>query len=610
LIEKSRSGTGARIRVLDPHVANKIAAGEVVERPASVVKELVENAVDAHASSIEVHLEEGGRRLIRVVDDGWGMGAEDLGRAFVPHATSKLADVDDLEAIASLGFRGEALASIGSVAHARVVSREGGAEAGHAVENRGGRLTPVRAAGAAPGTDVRVRNLFFNMPARLKFLRTVRTELGHVDDLLRRFALAFPETGFRLVHDGTETLQAPPGQDRRERLGALFGRRLADEALFVEFEIEGGRLEAYLGPPSIHRPHARDLRFFVNGRFVRDKMLHRVVRDVYRATLHGGRYPVVFLFFEIDPARIDVNVHPQKTEIRWRDPRFLHAAVGPALRRALRNADLAARSAHELDAAGPAGSPPAEGIRSAMADFFDRAARGEAEPHRRRPGGSSGGGRVREPAAGGDTPASPGASPGASPARLAQFHDSWIVAQTADGLAIIDQHALHERVNYERILRRLTEGGVDSQRLLVPEEIDLERADQALLEEHEELLRRCGLEWSPFGPASIAVESLPAVLPRDRAAELVHDLVGLLRARGARDARDDADVDPRVLFHDLADTMACKASVRFGDRMSEEEVRALLDESGALESGFVCPHGRPTVWRIPHAELERRFGRR
>ncbi len=618
VIEKNRLkdplASGARIRVLDPHVANKIAAGEVVERPASVVKELVENALDAHAQHVEVYLEEGGRRLIRVVDDGWGMGAQDLERTFLAHATSKLADVEDLESIATLGFRGEALASIGSIAQARIVSREADSDSGHVVENRGGKLLPVRSAGAAPGTDVSVRNLFFNTPARQKFLRTVRTEFGHVEDLLRRFALAFPEVGFRLTHNGTETLHAPPASDRRERLGALFGKALGDAVLRVDLETGEGKVEAYLAPPSITRPNARDLRFFVNGRFVRDKILHRLVRDVYRDTLHGGRYPVVFLFFDLDPTRIDVNVHPQKTEIRWRDARFLHAAVGPALRRALRNADLATRSAHELDGAGPGATPHTEGIRSAMADFFHRAAQGDdrlGEPGASRFGGPSGSGSGSGSGADrGASDAETGAfdqnpSDGLRPLRIAQFHNSWLVVETESGLAIVDQHALHERMNYDRILKRLTEGGVDSQRLLVPEEVELSAQDQALLVDHQDLLRRCGIEWSPFGPGSIAVEALPAVLPRAKAAELVHDIAGLLRARGG-----DADIDPRVLFHDVADTMACKASVRFGDRLNDAEARALLEESGALDASFVCPHGRPTVWRIAGTELEKRFGRR
>ncbi len=588
MIEKTR--TAGRIRVLDPHVANKIAAGEVVERPASVVKELVENALDAHAGRIEIHVERGGAQLVRVVDDGSGIPGEDLPLAFLPHATSKLSEVDDLESIATLGFRGEALASIGAVAQARIVSRVRGAEAGFLIEDEGGALGEVRAAAAAPGTDVTVRNLFFNTPARARFLRTPRTELGHIEDLVRCFALAFPEVSFRLVHDGLELLRTAPGEDRRARLRAVYGPELEGRLLAVR--VPG--LEAYLGPPTETRPHARDLRFFVNGRYVRDRILLRVVKDAYRDAVHGGRYPVAFLFLEVDPATIDVNVHPAKAEIRWRDPRWLHTAIAPALARALREADLSVG-----DVGGPIGpSGRHEGVRQAMADFMRRATEGE-------------GPRVFEGSAGGPGgsphPREPGVLEGASPAQplpfgVFQVHDSFLVCEVEDGLAIIDQHALHERVQYDRILKRLSEGGVDAQRLLVPEEVELGAADGALLEEHKDLLARCGIAWSPFGDRSIALETLPAVVPRARAGELVRDLVELLRARGSA-------IDPRTLFHDVADTMACKASVRFGDRLSREEALALLQESGALDKAFVCPHGRPTVWRIPFPELRRRFGR-
>jgi DNA mismatch repair protein MutL len=580
-----------RIHVLDTHVANKIAAGEVIERPASVVKELVENAIDAHATRIEVRVEQGGARLVRVLDDGWGIGREDLAMAFLPHATSKLDDVDDLESIATLGFRGEALASIGAVSQARIVSRVRGEESGFAIENRGGDLGSARAAGAAPGTEISVRNLFFNTPARARFLRTVRTEFGHIEDLVRRFALAFPEIGFTLVHDAQEVLRTTPGEDRLGRLRTLFGPKLADQLLPVAAEAAAGRLDGFLAPPSVTRPNARDLHFFVNGRYIKDKILHRIVRDAYRDALHPGRYPVVFLFLEMDPAQLDVNVHPTKAEVRWRQPRFLHDVVAPALRRALRTADLAGRFG---DAPEGGAADHGEGVRGALADFLRRA---EDRDDRHRPWG--GGTHVRE----GET--AEGGAPGARPFSVFQVHNAYLVCEVDDGIAIVDQHALHERVQYDRIVRKLAQGGVETQRLLVSEEVELDAEDRGLLEEHEELLRRCGFEWSPFGRNSIAIEAMPAVVPREKGAELLRDLVELLRASLGGDT-----VDPKTLFHDVADTMACKAAVRFGDRLSREEAEALLTESGALDRAFVCPHGRPTVLRLGFVELEKRFGRR
>jgi DNA mismatch repair protein MutL len=573
--------TDARIRVLDPHIANKIAAGEVVERPSSVVKELVENALDAHATRVEVFAEAGGSRLLRVVDDGWGVAPDDLGVIFAPHATSKLSDVDDLECIATLGFRGEALASIGSVSQARIVSRMRAQPDGAEVRNEGGRITPPRSAAAAPGTDVTVRNLFFNTPARARFLRTVRTEIGHIEDLITRFALAFPEVGFRLVHDGKELVRTEPGEDRRARVRQLFGKELGDSMLHAEARTGSGRVEAFLSPPSVTRANARGLHFFVNGRFIRDKVLHRVVRDVYRDTLHHGRYPVAFLFLDIDPAEVDVNVHPTKAEVRWRNPRFLHSFVAPVLRRALRDQD------HAAELSGPAPEQPSErldGVRGAIADYL----------------ADQGPGSV-------SSPPPPAYAPGfvAEPSALSVFqvHDSYLVCEVDDGIAIVDQHALHERVQYDRILDKLTEGGVEAQRLLVPEQVELPAADRALLDERGDLIRKCGFEWSPFGDSEVALEAIPAVIPRHQAGDLLRDLVDLLRAQGET-------VDARTLFHEVADTMACKAAVRFGDRLSREEAAALLEESGALDRAFVCPHGRPTVLRLNFSELEKRFGRR
>jgi len=580
-----RASQGPVVRILDAHVANKIAAGEVIERPASVVKELVENAIDAHATRIEVAVEEGGKRLIRVSDDGWGIGAEDLDRVFLPHATSKLTDVDDLESIATLGFRGEALASIGAVAQVRIRSRLPGEEAGHEIENNGGRRGGVRAAGAAPGTEITVRNLFFNTPARARFLRADRTEQGHVEERLRQTALAFPEIAFRLTAGERELLRTEPSESRAGRLESIYP--WADRLVPCAVELPHGRLEAFLGPPDLTRPNARDLRYFVNGRAVQDRILHRVVRDAYRDVLHHGRYPVALLFFTLDPSAIDVNVHPTKSEIRWRDARFLHAVVAPALARALRAEDLSSR--FDADA------PRADGVRSALRDFYDRADDGPAiaEPAAGRGGAPSGGEPRRSTVE----------APGDRAFSVVQMHDSYLVCEVEDGLAIVDQHALHERVNYDRIVAALQEDGVESQRLLVPERVELDRAAPGLMDEHRALLEKSGFRWSDFGDGEVALEAVPAVLSRGLAAEVVRDLLELLRRRGA-------DVDPKTLFHEVADTMACKASIRFGDRISREEARALLEESGALSRAFVCPHGRPTVLRIPFAELERRFGRR
>jgi len=584
---RSAPGRG-RIRVLDAQVANQIAAGEVVERPASVVKELVENSLDAHATRIEVHVERGGESLIRVVDDGWGIAREDLPAAFLPHATSKLSEVADLASIATLGFRGEALASIGAISHASILSRPRGAESGWLIENRGGEIAGPRAAGAAEGTDISVRDLFFNTPARAKFLRTVRTEIGHIEDLVREFAIAFPEVAFLLRHDGSDLLRTGVGETRLERLRRLFGRETADRLLHVSGDLACGRFEGFLSPPDLSRPHARDLHFFLNGRTIRDKILHRIVRDAYRDALHHGRYPVLFLFLEVDPAEVDVNVHPTKAEVRWRDARLLHSGVAPALAQALRAGD---RSLPLAPDAVDDAQQRREAVRGAVNDFLSRQERlSSGSPP-----------CFGLPAMGGG----PGGRPPGAPISIVQLHDSYLVCEVEDGIAIVDQHALHERVWYDRILARLMKGGVEAQRLLVPEQVELSGEEIGLLDEHRDLLRRCGLEWSPFGGGSVALETIPAVVPRAKAVELLRDLLDLLGGRGG-EARA---LEPRLLFHDVADTMACKAAIRFGDRLSREEATALLEESGALDRAFVCPHGRPTVLRLTLPELARRFGR-
>ena len=346
-------------------------------------------------------------------------------------------------------------------------------------------------------------------------------------------------------------------------------------------------------PPSLTRPTARDLRYFVNGRAIQDRILHRVVRDAYRDVLHHGRYPVAFLFFTLDPEQIDVNVHPTKAEIRWRDARFLHSAVGPALARTLRAEDLAAR----MDQASAGSSATrTEGVKDALRDFLDRA--GGDAPRVFEPAPP----RSMQPDRGPVLPDAQ-ATPAGGAYSIVQMHDSYLVCEVEDGIAIVDQHALHERVNYDRILGALMQNGVEAQRLLVAEQVDLDAAALALMDEHRELLERSGFRWSPFGERTVALEAIPLAIPRERAGELVRDLLELLRVRGS-------GLDAKTLFHDVADTMACKASVRFGDRLSREEARALIEESGALQRAFVCPHGRPTVLRLPFAELERRFGRR
>jgi DNA mismatch repair protein MutL len=594
-----------RIRILADHVVNQIAAGEVVDRPASVVKELVENAIDAGATRVDVAIAGGGRDRIEVADDGVGMDSEDLAAAFLPHATSKLREVADLEHIASLGFRGEALASIGAVSRATISSRPRGGASGAFVEDREGEVGPVRPAGAAPGTVVVVEGLFTGVPARRKFLKSAATEAGHVHDLLTKFALAHPDVAFRLACDGRSALVAEEGEGRLERIGHFHGDDLARSLLPVRAEGEIS-LEAWIGPPSVTRADARLQQTLLNGRAIRDRTVQHAAREAYRDLLPpGNRQAVAFLFLSCDPARVDVNVHPAKAEVRWRDSSLVHETV----RRALRAALEGARPGVPLATA--AGSAvPATTVEAAEFAFTTGAGRAAFAP--RRFPSSGGAGLVHEHAHGLECEhghAEDRAVAVAPPPRgerltpLGQAHGTYLLLESDDGLVIVDQHALHERVLFDEISRRLSEGRLEVQRLLVPIVVDVSASDQARLGEERDLLERLGWEVEPFGEGAVAVHACPAVLRRPDPAAVLAEVLGVLEA-GRRESLDRA-----ALLSSIVDRMSCRAAVMAGDALDPEEVRALLERAESLNHAHTCPHGRPTRLVLSRRELERYFHR-
>jgi DNA mismatch repair protein MutL len=598
-----------RIRTLPAHVVNQIAAGEVVERPASVVKELVENALDAGARRVEVRLTDGGRGRIEVLDDGCGMDADDLAAAFAPHATSKLSDVGDLEHIASLGFRGEALASIGSVSRASIVSRPRGATAAASVEDREGAVGEVRPAAGAPGTVVVVEGLFAAVPARRKFLRAASTELGHVAEAVERLALAHPDVAFRLEHEGRVLLHAEAGEDRLARIARVHGHDLARALLRVGPTEGPVVLEAYVSPPGVSRPDARLQQVFLNGRFLRDKTVAHALREAYRDLVPpGDRQPVAFLFLSCDPARADVNVHPTKAEVRWRDASLVHETV----RRAVRAALEAARPGVAVPVPRPPGVPAST---VAAAEFAFTHGVGATTGHaghagacREAPGPfpvprSNGHAPPPSPAAG-----APGAGTAAPEAErlvpLAQALGTYLVLEAEDGLVLVDQHALHERVLFDEIESRLrADGALEVQHLLVPLVVDLGAAAAARLEEEGDLLRSLGWEVEPFGPGAVAVRACPAVLRRPDPAAALAEILGVLDA-GRREGLDRA-----TLLSSVVDRMACRAAVMAGDPLHPDEVRALLERAEALNHAHSCPHGRPTRLTLSRRDLERWFHR-
>jgi len=582
------------IRILPSSLTNKIAAGEVIERPASVVKELVENSLDSGATRVEVELEDAGAALIRVVDDGCGMDADDLALAFASHATSKLSDEEDLFCVRTMGFRGEALASIGSVSDARIVSRTRHSDAGHEVEMRAGVISPVKACGAPVGTQVEVRRLFHNVPVRKKFLKTTATEMAHVTEALTRLALARPEVHFTLRHNGRDVFNLPPAPDRAQRIGEFFGAEIADNMIPLRSEREGIGTEGYLLPPSVDRRNTKMQYTYVNGRFVRDSTLLHAIAQAYEGLMIPGRRPVCFLFLTMDPGAVDVNVHPTKLEIKFRDTRQVHAVCVNAMRECLREASVIP----QVTLAPQDAQPAREQVRQAIGDFFAGrpAARLDAPGWEPRRGGPRG---FTPPPSQEEAPAR---TPGAAFGPCMQVLDTYIVEETAEGINLIDQHALHERILYNRISRRLAEGGLASQQLLVPELVELPRQEFYAVMALKDELARFGLAIEAFGERTIIVRTFPQVLGRFDGRSFFQDLLDELEGpQGAQ------RVDGRL--EKIVRLMACRGAVKAGKRLSPEQMRHLLESRADAGPTDTCPHGRPTTILLSRAELERQFRR-
>jgi DNA mismatch repair protein MutL len=584
------------IRRLPEELINRIAAGEVVERPASVVKELVENALDAEARRVAIRIESGGRALVLVEDDGRGMTADDLALAVERHATSKLPD-GDLTAIATLGFRGEALPSIGAVARLTVTSRTRDGE-GAAIAVDGGRTDGPRPAAAAPGTRVEVRELFHATPARLKFLKAERTEVERVRETVERLALAHPHVAFTLEVDGRATLRldaesADLFEARRARVGAVLGRAFIENAVPIEAEREGVRLAGHAGLPTYHRRTTEQQHLVVNGRPVRDRLLLGALRGAYRDLLAHDRHPAVALFLTLPADAVDVNVHPAKAEVRFRDPALVRALIVTGVRAALdraghRAATTPAATFHQVARSYgmPAVSPAA---RAALAEAQAPYATGNLAADWARPSA-----RVEAATAASDHPLG---------AARAQVHGTYIVAQTADGLVIVDQHAAHERLVHERIKRQRAGQGVARQPLLIPEVVELTPPEVERLAARAPELADLGLVVEPFGLGAVLVREVPAALGVADAAGLVRDLAEDLAALGDAVVLEDA-------LDRVCATMACHGSVRAGRALSAAEMDALLREMEATPHSGQCGHGRPTYIELKLADIEKLFGRR
>jgi DNA mismatch repair protein MutL len=644
-----------KIRQLSASVVNKIAAGEVIERPASVVKELLENALDAGATRIDVAIARGGSDSIRVTDNGSGIEAEDLPLAVASHATSKLSTAEDLFRVATLGFRGEALASIGEVSRLTIHSRTPDAAAGASLIVVGGQPAEVEPCGCPVGTTVEVADLFFNTPVRRKFLRATQTEMGHIAEAVARIALAHPGVHFTLRHNDREVYNLPPAEPWTERIERLFGGELAGQLIAVESRDEAVRLWGYVAHPSQSRGNQKMQYLFLNGRYIRDRSLQHALGEAYRGLLLTGRYPISFLRFEMPAELVDVNVHPTKLEVRFLDGGRLYSQLLSTLRTKFLTTDLTTqlqpRTAPPMDPADllarqqqatqarrdlvdwakeqlagwPAPQTSAASAKQAQSTPHVAADHnplevtelsrswapvGEEADEEQPPGLTDAADGVQalpgpafEPQMSSDAApllSSTESVPG--PVAALQVHNRYLVAESAEGVVVIDQHALHERILYEQLAAKIEAGELESQSLLVPEPVDLSAGEAATVLEHRQMLSRLGIQVEPFGGDTVLVYSYPAMLANIRPAELLRGLAEQLGS-GAKTP------DRRDLLEKLLHSVACKAAVKAGDRLTPEEINALLSQRGRFRHTHHCPHGRPTELVFTREELDRQFKR-
>lgn len=624
----------SRIRILPDALASQVAAGEVVERPASVIRELVENSLDAGALHIEVHVQRGGAASIKIVDDGSGMDREDAMLCLERHATSKIRSKEDLAAIYTFGFRGEALPSIASVSRFRLATKQAESLSGTEIEVHGGKLIHVRDCGGATGTVIEVRNLFHNLPARRKFLRTEATEYAHVEQQFRLHAIANPRTAFTLTRDGELMFHLPATQDLLERIRGLVGAELAGRLVEVPAtEYKGIRIQGYIGGPGLSRS-TRQMQFtFLNGRPIESSSISYGLREGYHTTLMKGQHPVTFLFLEMDAHGYDVNVHPAKKEVRFHDGHGVREAVASAVNAAL-SATRALPTGHPTSSARPHAwteTPPAATLPTVSEQTstlelkpdpppvsvpaqtllpipatFSAPARSFIPPE---PAARTLRTANPEPAA----PQPPARSASADPTNptedftrfriLGVLHRLYVLLESPEGLVLMDQHAAHERVMFEQMRRAMEHEGVPTQRLLMPLTLQLSPRDADIISRNLDSLSRLGIETEPFGPNTFKVETLPTFLKTDDPMDWLDQVIEELRGMSG-------SASNLRLGEDMIATTVCRHAVKANDHLSLPELQALLKDLAACEMPYCCPHGRPTLIQISHSELERKFGRR
>lgn len=576
------------IRPLPEPLISQIAAGEVVERPSSALKELMENSLDAGADSITVHLQQGGIKQLRVGDNGSGIAQDDLALALERHATSKIASLDDLEHVASLGFRGEALASIASVSRTTITSRGGNARHAWHIAAEGGRVLPCEPAALDSGTVVEVSDLYYNTPARRKFLKTEATEYGHCEDTFKRIALSRPQATFLLQHNGRAQWRLPAGEPSR-RFTEVLGEEFSAQALALDESAAGVRLWGMAARPAYSRLSRDAQYFYVNGRFVRDKLAAHAIRQAYQDVLHHERHPAFVLFLEMDPAQVDVNVHPAKTEVRFRDSQAVHRFIFHALHKAL------AASPGDASPTAPF-FPPTGSYVTTQAQMPLRIA--EAASFYQTPHGASPATSFAEPKAAADSPQELQEYPLGF--ALAQLHGIYVLAQNRHGLVVVDMHAAHERILYEKMKKAMDDRAVATQPLLMPVSFHADRLEVAVAEEQGAVLRELGFEVTVLSPSTLAVRAVPAMLGDADAVALARAMLAEIREYGGSRALTERR-------NEMLATMACHTAVRANRSLTITEMNALLRDMEATERSDQCNHGRPTWFQISVQDLDRMF---
>ncbi len=663
----------SRIQQLDPHVVNRIAAGEVIERPASVVKELLENSVDALATRIEIDIVAGGTELIRISDNGEGMHPDDLELSVTSHATSKIRSDEDLQKVATLGFRGEALASIASISRFRIRTRRLGLSTGRELHAEGGEVSVLRECGCPTGTVIEVHNLFFNTPARRKFLKKPSTEFGRISEQFTKIALPNPNLHLVLRHNDKLVYELPSTSNQLERIRRFFGSEIGDKLIPVESEVQTAdghsiRLWGYVGEPTLSKGTRKDQHLFLNGRWIQDRSLQHALGEAYRGLLMVGRHPVSFLFLEVPPSLVDVNVHPTKTEVRFQDGQSLYRQLLHTIRDKFLTLDFQS----EIQVPTVPRSASASGFSESNSlqkelDIWTASPIGTSRPPLlERPMSESGASSVSLPKPFGAVRHSGGKAAAFKPAvadalsampeidnsaiqfdeasqpspqnsknaltideadsetpeqvlqnaesmhqqqtvygddfRAFQIHDCYLVVASHEGLQVIDQHALHERIVYEHLRNRVLQGNVERQRLLLPEAIDCSAGEAAVLLEYQELLAEIGFEIEDFGGTTILLQSHPVMLPRGNFVKILKDLAGQLEESDGKTSRRD-------LLDHMMHTMACRAAIKAGQRLAPEEMQELLRQRHLVDDAHHCPHGRPTSLTLSRGTLDRQFGR-